>query len=68
MIGNDMKAYTAERKTTFVKVNSGLGENGVASAGLGEWRTWEDTSNLRPDVVVSSHFWKRKQPKEIGTG
>ena len=63
MVKGNIKSYTAERKSTHVKVNSGLGENGVAGAGSGEQRTWEDTYNMRPEAVALSPLLEEERRK-----
>jgi hypothetical protein len=63
MIKGNITSYTVKRKSRHVKVNSGLGGNGVAGASLGEQRTWEDTYNMRPEAVALSPLLEEEQQK-----
>lgn len=63
MIKGNITSYTVKRKSRHIKMNSGLGGNGIAGAGSGEQRTWEDTYNMRPEAVALSPLLEEEQQK-----
>jgi hypothetical protein len=66
MTANDTRDYIVVRKNSYAKANLRLGASGAVGDGSREQTPWEGTSDLKPEGFASSHFWKRRQPKERG--